>query len=66
MYNKIDYMRNYFLLNLKFLAGGKCFGELFGKYLIIRQILQTSEISKNHLNSLWLGSKNVKVLFRQK
>ena len=68
MYNiEIDYMRDHlmffcyiFLLiyqrytcvSAKFLAGGKFFGKIFGKYLIIRQILQTCEISKNYLKQL--------------
>ena len=71
MYNiKIDYMRNhlnFFLLNsftkfpAKFLTGGIIFEKLFGKYLIIREILQTCEISKNYLKPLWRGSQRVNI-----
>ena len=46
----------------KFLTGGKIFGKIFGKYLIIRQVLQTCGISKNYLRPLWLGSQRVKRL----
>ena len=68
MYNiKIDYMRNHFnffcyvllltyqldtYVQAKFLTGGKFFRNIFRKYLIIRQILQTCEISKKYLKPL--------------
>ena len=41
------------------MAVGKFFGKIFGKYLIIRQILQTCEISKNYLKPFWLDSQRV-------
>ena len=57
MYNtKIDYMRNHFnffceillltyqrdaCVPAKFLTGGEFLGKIFGKYLIIHQILKT-------------------------
>ena len=66
MYNiKIDYRRirfNFFVklfyfYLFKFLTSGKFFGNIVGKYLIIRQILQTCEISKNYLKPLCVGSQ---------
>ena len=46
----------------KFLTGGKLkfFGKVFIKYLIIHQILQTCEISKNYPKPLLRGSQRVK------
>ena len=41
------------------MSGGKSFGKIFGKYLIIRQILQTCEISKKSVKPWWLGSQRI-------
>ena len=43
------------------MTGGKFFRNIFRKYLIIRQILQTCEISKKYLKPLWLGSQRTKI-----
>ena len=71
---KIDYVRNhfkfFFLLTYlrdtcvpaKFLTGGKSFGKTFGKHLIVSEILQICEISKNYLKQLWLDNKRVKIV----
>ena len=72
---KIDYMRNhfnFFLIIFFYLPTRRtqvsrlnsCQVEnlseiFFGKYLIMRQILQTCEISKHHLKPLRLGSQKV-------
>ena len=46
----------------KFLTGGKSFGKTFGKHLIVSQILQICEISKNYLKQLWLDNKRIKIV----
>ena len=42
------------------MTGVKFFRKIFGKYLIIHQILQTREISKNYFKPFWLCSQRVK------
>ena len=43
------------------MTGGEFFVKIFGKYLIIRQILQTCEVPKNYLKPLWFGSQRVEL-----